>query len=54
MSAINDLFDTLLGGGEDEDPSVPPGVSSEDGQDQKPYFYDGNLSTLVPDEYKKR
>ena len=53
MSAINDLFDTLLGGGEDEDPSGQPGVSSEDGQDQKPYFYDGSLSTPVPTNTRK-
>ena len=50
---INDLFDTLLGGGEDEDPSGQPAVSSEDGQDQKPYIYDGSLSTPVPTSTRK-
>ena len=50
MSAINDLFDTLLGGG---DSSGEPGVSNQDGQDQRPYFYDGSLSTPVPTNGRK-
>ena len=58
MSAINDLFDTLLGGGENEDPSgqpgvSEPGVSDQDGQDQRPYFYDGSLTTPVPANGRK-